>query len=181
MLFTATDLDGVFIVEPKVHKDQRGFFMETYRKDIFIRNGINVDFVQFNHSLSVKNTLRGLHYHLGKTQAKLVRVIAGAVFDVVVDIREGSPTYGHHFSIELNDENHLQLWIPPGFAHGFSVLSDFAYFSYKCTNIYHRDSEDGLMYNDLDLNIDWEVENPIISEKDLQLQSFKNFKSKFKI
>lgn len=182
MEIKTTPIQGLLVIQPKIFKDSRGYFLETFQNAKYKDIGILEDFVQDNLSFSTKNVIRGLHFQNPPyAQGKLVSVIKGKVLDVVVDIREGSPTYGQHFSIELSDENHLQLWIPVGFAHGFSVLSDFAYFSYKCTNYYHQPSEEGLIYNDPVLNIDWRVENPIISEKDLQLQKFSDFKTQFKI
>lgn len=180
MQVQTTPISGLFVIQPKVFKDMRGYFFESFHIKKYREIGILEDFVQDNISYSTKNVIRGLHFQNPPyAQGKLVSVVQGKVWDVVVDIRKGSPTYGKYFAIELSEENYLQLWIPPGFAHGFSVLSDYAIFSYKCTNIYHQPSEDGIIYNDPDLQIDWKVENPILSEKDLQLKSFKSFQSQF--
>ncbi|MCH7516519.1 MAG: dTDP-4-dehydrorhamnose 3,5-epimerase [Bacteroidetes bacterium] len=154
--------------------------VELYNKQKYDKIGINFDFVQDNISKSVKETIRGLHYQVGDTaQGKLCQVIKGKVLDVVVDIRFDSPTFGKHFSLELSENNKTQLWIPPGFAHGFSVLSDEAIFSYKCTNIYSYPDERVILYNDPDLNVDWKVLNPIVSEKDLKAKSFKDIENDF--
>lgn len=177
-----TFIEGLLVIQPRIFKDSRGYFFETYQSNKYKEIGITEEFVQDNLSFSTKNVIRGLHFQNPPfAQGKLVSVVKGKVLDVVVDIRKDSPTYGQHFSIELSDENHLQLWVPVGFAHGFSVLSDYAYFSYKCTNFYHQPSEDGILFNDESLSIDWKVENPIISDKDLQLKKFNNFKTQFSI
>ncbi|MGJ8591449.1 MAG: dTDP-4-dehydrorhamnose 3,5-epimerase [Aquaticitalea sp.] len=178
MTVTETNLQGCFIVEPKVFKDQRGYFFETFNQNMFNELiGNKVNFVQDNESASTKGVLRGLHYQTGDyAQAKLVRVIEGKVLDVAVDLREDSKTYGHHFSIELSAENKKQLFVPRGFAHGFVVLSDTATFSYKCDNFYNKASEGGIIYNDKNLNIDWQLPESqfIISEKDTGLPTFEN-------
>lgn len=175
-----TEIDGLLLIKPKVFNDERGYFFEGFNKNNFVANGINSDFVQDNISKSKKGTIRGLHYQIGeKAQGKLCYVISGKVLDVAVDIRFGSPTFGKYFSSELSEENHKQLWLPPGFAHGFSVLSDEAIFVYKCTSLYSKEHERAIIFNDADLNIDWNVENPIISEKDLQAQFFKNIEKDF--
>ncbi len=179
MIFRKTDLSGVLLIEPVLHKDQRGFFMETYRKELFLKNGIDVDFVQFNHSLSIKNTLRGLHYQIGKPQAKLVRVIRGAVFDVVVDIRWGSPTFGKWISFILSDENKLQLYIPIGFAHGFLALTDEVEFLYGCSDYYYPEGERGIIWNDPELAINWPEKNVNVSNKDAKLPYFKDIEKNF--
>lgn len=175
-----TPIEGLWIIQPRIFKDSRGYFFETFQSNRYKEIGILEDFVQDNLSFSTKNVIRGLHFQNPPfAQGKLVSVVKGRVLDVAVDIRKNSPTYGQHFSIELSDENHLQLWIPVGFAHGFSVLSDCAYFSYKCTNFYHQPSEDGILFNDESLSIDWKVESPIVSDKDLQLKKFHNFETQF--
>lgn len=175
-----TEIDGLLLIKPKVFNDERGYFFEGFNKNNFVANGINSDFVQDNISKSKKGTIRGLHYQIGeKAQGKLCYVISGKVLDVAVDIRFGSSTFGKYFSSELSEENHKQLWLPPGFAHGFSVLSDEAIFVYKCTSLYSKEHERAIIFNDADLNIDWNVENPIISEKDLQAQFFKNIEKDF--
>ena len=180
MTVTETQLQGCFIIEPKVFEDQRGYFFETFNQNRFTELiGTAVNFVQDNESASTKGVLRGLHYQTGAfAQAKLVRVIEGSVLDVVVDLREGSETYSEQFSIELSDVNKKQLFVPRGFAHGFIVLSDTAVFSYKCDNYYNKASEGGIIYNDKTLNIDWQLPEGqfIISEKDLELPTFENSK-----
>lgn len=168
-----TEFPGLLIIEPDVFGDQRGYFFESYNKQKFEANDLQLNFVQDNFSKSIKGTIRGLHFQIEPyAQGKLCQVIKGEVLDVAVDLRKNSPTYGKNFSLILSEENHLQLWIPVGFAHGFSVLSDEAIFHYKCTNYYNKDSERILLYNDPDLAIDWKVENPIVSEKDQKGQFF---------
>ena len=159
-------LDGVFIIEPKVFKDARGIFYEVYSAKKYEEHGIPAHFVQDNHSVSEKGVLRGLHYQINPGQAKLVRVTRGEVFDVVLDIRKESPTYGKWWSLHLSETNKLQLYVPEGFAHGFCVLSESVEFLYKCSNYYSPEDERGIMWNDPDLAIEWPIENPIISEKD---------------
>ena len=158
-------MPGILLIEPKVFGDERGFFMESYRRDVFGENGIPA-LVQDNHSRSVKGTLRGLHYQHPHGQGKLIRVTTGAVYDVLVDVRRGSPTFGKWEGHELTEDNKRQLWVPPGFAHGFCVLSDIADFLYKCSDYYHPESEHTLLWNDPDVGIEWPVEEPILSEKD---------------
>ena len=156
-------LPGLKVLKPTIFGDHRGYFYESYNKDKFAELGITDEFVQDNQSLSSTGVLRGLHFQTGNwAQGKLVRVVQGAVWDVAVDIRKGSPTYGKWFGIELTAENQLQFWVPVGFAHGFVTLKDNTLFCYKCTNVYNKASEGGIMYNDSDLNIDWNIENPII-------------------
>ena len=178
MTITETKLKGCYVIEPKIYKDNRGYFYESFNLDKFNSAlGLNVNFVQDNESFSIKGTLRGLHYQIGQhAQAKLVRVIQGKVLDVVVDLRNGSPTYGGNVSLELSDENKKQLFIPKGFAHGFVVLSETAIFSYKCDNYYDKSSEGGIIYNDPTLNIDWLLPDNelIISEKDVVLPKLEN-------
>ncbi len=175
MKITHSKLAGCFVIEPRVFKDSRGFFYESFNQDKFKQEtNISTNFIQNNVAFSIQNVIRGLHFQEGKfAQAKLVSCIKGKIIDVAVDIRPDSPTFGQSFTIELNDENHLQLYIPKGFAHGYSVLSKEAYFQYKVDNIYAPLSENGIIYNDPTLNIDWQVEKPILSEKDLILPSFK--------
>jgi len=162
-----TKLIDCLIIEPKVIGDDRGFFLETFQanryKDLA---GINLPFVQDNHSRSSKGVLRGLHFQKTKPQGKLVRVVRGEVYDVAVDIRQGSPTYGQWEAVILSEENKTQFWVPPGFAHGFVVLSETADFEYKCTDYYDSSDEGSLLWNDPDLNIPWPIENPKLSEKD---------------
>lgn len=181
MNISTTPISGLLIIEPKVWRDERGYFFESFREDTFEKAlGDKLHFVQDNQSLSQRGTIRGLHFQKDPfAQGKLVRVIQGAVLDVALDIRKNSPTYGQYFALELNDENQLQFFIPPGFAHGFSTLKDNTIFSYKCTNYYHKDSEGGVRFDDLDLNIDWQVEAKFVSEKDRELTTFKEFYSPF--
>ena len=163
----SSTLGEVILVEPRVFQDDRGFFLETYHQARYGQNGIRPVFVQDNHSYSRKGSVRGLHYQLKHPQGKLVYVVTGRIFDVVLDIRRGSRTFGNWCGAYLSAENKLQIYIPPGFAHGFSVLSDSADVIYKCTDFYTRGDEYGVLWNDPDLEIDWEVENPILSPKDL--------------
>jgi dTDP-4-dehydrorhamnose 3,5-epimerase len=174
-----TEIPDILLLKPAVHEDQRGFFLESYNKKTFSTHGISVDFVQDNHSRSIKNTLRGLHYQINPGQAKLVRVISGEVFDVAVDIRIGSPTFGKWVSALLSAANKYQLYIPVGFAHGFCVLSDHAEFEYKCSAFYSAEDERGIAWNDPDLNIDWPVNNPLLSEKDKKNPPFSKMENYF--
>ena len=180
MEFIRTSINDVIIVKPKIFEDSRGYFYESFNEKLFLENFNEVNFVQDNQSLSQKDVLRGLHFQNPPyAQGKLVRVIKGAVLDVVVDIRKKSPTYGHNFTVELNEINKLQLWIPTGFAHGFLTLENDTIFSYKCTNYYNKDSEDCIFWNDADLNINWNVSNPLISDKDKFGKTFNSFESQF--
>ncbi|MDB5197681.1 MAG: dTDP-4-dehydrorhamnose 3,5-epimerase [Flaviaesturariibacter sp.] len=175
-------IPGLIIIEPKVFEDSRGYFFESYHTALFEEHGIRDKFVQDNQSKSTYGVIRGLHYQLEPfSQAKLVRVLYGSVLDVALDIRKGSPTYGQHFSIELSAENNKQLYIPKGFAHGFSVLSETAVFAYKCDQYYNKASEAGILYNDEALNINWGIENSkeVVSEKDLLLPALKYSQSNF--
>lgn len=175
-----TTLDGVKLIIPDVFEDSRGFFFESYNKKKYEDAGLTNEFVQDNISKSKYGTLRGLHYQAGEfAQGKLCQVIVGKVLDVAVDIRFGSPTFGKYFSVELSAENHYQLWIPPGFAHGFSVLSDEALFMYKCTALYSKKDERAILYKDPALGIEWLVENPIVSEKDQKSILFKDIEKDF--
>ncbi|MGE5943416.1 MAG: dTDP-4-dehydrorhamnose 3,5-epimerase [Flavobacteriales bacterium] len=180
MIVKETKLKDCFILEPKVFEDSRGYFFESFNQNTFNKLiGQDIRFIQDNESFSVKGTLRGLHYQKGEyAQAKLVRVIKGRVLDVAVDIRKDSPTYGKHVCLELTEDNKKQLFIPRGFAHGFAVLSDTAIFSYKCDNLYNKESEGGIIYNDASLKIDWKLNEKefIISEKDLLLSNFETAK-----
>jgi dTDP-4-dehydrorhamnose 3,5-epimerase len=170
-----TSIKDLFIIEPDIFKDTRGYFYESYSEKKYNDLGLHFNFVQDNISKSSFGTIRGLHYQVGDyAQGKLCQVLCGAVLDVAVDIRHGSPTFGKYFSVELSSDNNLQLWIPPGFAHGFSVLSETALFKYKCTNYYNKEAERCILYNDMELGINWNVKNPIISDKD---QLGKNFNS----
>ena len=162
-------IEGLKIITPRIFGDSRGYFMETYNARDFREAGIAADFVQDNQSSSVKNVLRGLHFQVKFPQAKLVRVISGQVFDVAVDIRPGSATYGQWHGVILSAENRKQFFVPAGFAHGFLVLSDYAEFAYKCSDFYHPEDESGLLYNDPDIGIDWPLPDgvmPILSERD---------------
>ena len=180
MKVSKTKITGLLIIEPDVFSDDRGFFFESFSKMRYEEIGINYDFVQDNLSKSKKGTIRGLHYQIGdKSQGKLCQVIEGKVLDVAVDIRFNSPTFGKYFSLVLDSQKKLQLWIPPGFAHGFSVLSDEAVFSYKCTNYYSKTNERAIFFNDPDLNIDWKTSSPVVSEKDLKATLFKNIEKDF--
>ena len=173
-------LEGLLVIKPKIFGDNRGYFFESWNKQSFTEVGLNLDFVQDNQSLSDKGVLRGLHFQNPPyAQGKLVRVIKGAVLDIAVDIRKYSPTYGQYFSVELSEENKTIFWIPPGFAHGFLTLKDSTIFAYKCTGVYNKESEGVLLWNDKELNINWGVNDPLVSEKDLEAGKFKNFLSKF--
>lgn len=178
MTAIATKLDGCFIIEPALIKDERGYFMESFNEQKFEKEtGIKTHFVQDNQSFSTKGVLRGLHYQTGgHVQAKLVRVLQGEVLDVAVDIRPGSKTYGEYISVVLSGDNNRQFFVPRGFAHGFLVLSETATFFYKCDNFYNKESEGGIIYNDKRLGIDWGMDENdlIISEKDKVLPSFEN-------
>lgn len=167
MKIIETEIKEVKIIEPKVFGDERGFFLETYEKRRY-QNMLEIDceFLQDNHSRSGKNVLRGLHFQKNHPQGKLVRVVSGSVFDVAVDIRKNSPTYGKWASVILSAENKIQFWIPPGLAHGFVVLSDYADFEYKCTAYYDPTSEESLLWNDPAVGIKWPVTNPLLSKKD---------------
>jgi dTDP-4-dehydrorhamnose 3,5-epimerase len=169
MKFIDTALPGVIVIEPDVFGDHRGFFMETWHRSRFSDGGIDVDFVQDNHSRSLKHTLRGLHYQINRPQGKLVRVIAGEVFDVVVDIRRSSPCFGRWAGELLSADNRRMLWVPPGFAHGFLVTSDSAEVCYKCTDYYAPQFERSVLWNDADIDISWPLQNgipPLLSDKD---------------
>lgn len=171
-----TGIDGLLIVKPRVFKDSRGFFYESYNKEVLSGHGIEYEFIQDNQSRSSYGVIRGLHYQKEPyAQAKLLRVTEGAIFDVAVDIRPGSSTFGKWFGLELSADNFLQLMIPPGFAHGFSVLSDHAILQYKCDKYYHPESESGIRFDDPDLQIDWKIDpgKAVISEKDRILPYFK--------
>ena len=161
-----TELTGVLVIEPRVFSDTRGFFFESYHAPRYADAGIAVTFVQDNHSSSVKGTIRGLHYQLRHPQAKLLRVIRGAVLDVAVDIRRGSPTFGRWVGVELSAENKRQLFIPAGFGHGFCATSDVAEVEYKCSNVYVADDQHGVLWNDLTIGIRWPVREPILSDTD---------------
>jgi dTDP-4-dehydrorhamnose 3,5-epimerase len=182
MNFLETEIKDLFIIEPKVWKDDRGYFFESYNKQSFDDEGINVNFVQDNQSLSQKGTLRGLHAQANPyAQGKLVRVIQGKVLDIAVDIRKGSKTYGQYEAVELSGDNNRMLWIPPGFLHGFVTLEDNTIFAYKVSGLYNKSSEFGVIWNDPDLNIDWGIatDQVILSEKDKTLPLFKDLDNHF--
>ena len=177
-----TDIEGVFIIKPRVFGDARGYFFESYSKREFEEKVGKVDFVQDNESMSKKGGMRGLHFQRPPyAQSKLVRCVKGSVIDVAVDIRKGSPTYGKHVAVELTEDNHLQFFIPKGFAHGFVVLSDVAVFQYKCDNFYHPEADGGISILDDSLCIDWKIstQNAILSEKDTKHPLLKDFDSPF--
>ena len=175
---TTTPIEGLYIIEPTVHGDERGYFMEAYNRADFHAAGISADFVQDNQSMSVKGTLRGLHFQKQHPQGKLVRVLSGRVFDVAVDLRKNSPTFGKWFGVELSGENKKQFYIPEGFAHGFLVLSQTAEFCYKCTDFYHPEDEGGLIWNDPTVGISWPEFSDgtafLLSEKDRNLPTFQD-------
>lgn len=177
MNYIQTEIDGVWVIEPKVHADDRGYFMETFKKEEFEKNIGSVDFIQDNESKSSFGVLRGLHYQKGEcSQAKLVRVLKGKVLDVAVDLRQSSPTFGKYVSVELSEENKRQFFIPRGFAHGFLVMSEEAVFIYKVDNAYAPQSEASIIYNDKDININWPIaeEQIIMSDKDKEAACFKD-------
>lgn len=175
-----TRINELILIQPSVFPDSRGYFFESYKKEEFRKLGIDADFVQDNESMSQKNVLRGLHFQKPPfAQGKLVRVVTGSVLDVAVDLRKDSGTYGKWESAVLSAENKLMMWIPEGFAHGFLGLEDNTIFQYKCTNYYNRGSESGIIWNDPDLEIDWGIENPLVSEKDLRGKPFKDMFSPF--
>ncbi len=181
MTIKETFIKDLLILEPKVFGDHRGYFFESFRKDLLESNGIRYDFVQDNQSKSKKGILRGLHFQKPPfEQGKLVQVIKGAVLDIAVDIRANSPTYGKHFKIELNEDNKTMFWIPPGFAHGFMTLEDDTIFAYKCTNYYNHESEGAILWNSPQLEIDWGNVSPVLSEKDEHAEPFASFETPFK-
>lgn len=180
MIVDHFEIEGLLLIKPIIFSDERGEFYETYSRSKYSALGIPENFLQDNESISKKNVLRGLHFQLPPhDQGKLVRVIKGAALDVAVDIRKHSPTYGKYIMVELSEENKNQFWIPSGFAHGFLSLADETIFTYKCTNLYNKESESGFLWNDKDINIQWNIDNPIVSEKDIQLASFSSFNSPF--
>jgi len=181
MEFIETKLKDAFLIKPKVFRDERGFFLEFWNKKVFAENGITADFVQDNHSLSVKKgVLRGLHFQLPPNeQAKLVRVTRGKVYDVIVDLRKDSPTFGKGEGFELSSDNFEMLFIPRGFAHAYVTLEDNTEFMYKVDSFYAPESDSGIIWNDPDLAIDWPIKDPMLSDKDNKLQKFKEFNSPF--
>ncbi len=179
MIIEKTSLNGVLLIKPKVHGDERGYFLESYRKSTFQEMGLTVTFVQDNQAFSTKNCLRGLHYQLNYPQGKLVKVAQGVVLDVAVDISRGSPTFGKYFAAELSDKNHQMMYIPEGFAHGYSVLSETALFQYKCTEYYHPEDEYGVKWDDPIIGIDWKVSKPNLSNKDDNLLLLKDINKNY--
>lgn len=182
MKVTKTDIDGVVIIEPRVFKDERGYFFESYSKKEFDEKVRPVDFVQDNESCSSKGVMRGLHFQYPPfTQSKLVRCVKGAVLDIAVDIRKGSPSYGKHVAVELTENNHRQFFVPRGFAHGFAVLSDVAVFQYKCDEFYHPEADGGISILDSSLGIDWHIDpaGAILSDKDTKHPMLGDFDSPF--
>jgi dTDP-4-dehydrorhamnose 3,5-epimerase len=173
MKIIETPINDLLLIEPCVFSDKRGYFLETFQQERYSENGIQFNFVQDNHSRSKQSVLRGLHFQIKYPQGKLVYVSRGTIFDVAVDIRKNSPSFGQWFGAILSDENHYQLWIPPGFAHGFCVLSAIADFTYKCTDYYHPEQEGGILWNDPDIGIKWPLKYPLVSEKDLSNLAFK--------
>lgn len=180
MEFEKTTIEDLLIIKPRVFSDERGYFYESYNKAVFKKNGLDLNFIQDNQSLSQKGVLRGLHFQTPPfEQGKLVRVIQGSVLDVAVDIRTNSPTYGKYESVILSAENKTQFWIPPGFAHGFLTLEDDTIFCYKCTGPYSKESEGAILWNDPQLNIEWSMDTPLVSAKDKAAELFEHFKSPF--
>lgn len=182
-----TDIEGLYIVEPTVFGDDRGFFMETWNKKDFLEIGLDLEFVQDNHSKSKKGVLRGLHFQKKNSQGKLVRCIKGKVYDVAVDLRSNSKTFGKYYGIELTEENKLMFYIPEGFAHGYLALTEEVEFLYKATNYYSPEYESGIIWNDEDINVEWPLkkygikeEDLILSEKDKKLQTFKEYTGEIK-
>ena len=180
MQIKKTEIDGILIIEPDVFEDSRGYFFESFNHQKYAELGPELNFVQDNISKSIRNTIRGLHYQAGESsQGKLCSAISGEVLDVAVDIRFGSPTFGKHVAVMLSAQTKNQIWIPPGFAHGFAVLSDEAVFHYKCTNFYNKEAERTILFNDSELNIYWHVDEPIISSKDSQGVPFNKINKDF--
>lgn len=180
MKILQTELPGLLIIEPDVFRDERGYFCETYNQEKLSQLGFNQTFVQDNESMSSKGVLRGIHFQKPPfAQAKLVRVVRGSIIDFAVDLRKGSPTYGKYKAVELDSTTKKMLYLPEGFGHAFLSLEDNTIFSYKCSNFYNKESEDGILWSDEDLNIDWKIDNPILSDKDKILGKLKNFDSPF--
>lgn len=182
MKLTETDLKGLYVIESRVFEDSRGYFFEGFNKALLQSQGLHIDVVQTNISESQKDVVRGLHFQNPPfEQGKLIRVLKGAVLDVVVDIRTTSATYGKHFKLELSEENKKALWVPVGFAHGFKTLEDQTLFYYDCSQVYNKNSEGSIRWNDPELGIDWGIEDPIVSDKDKVASFFKDLKSQFSI
>ena len=182
MTIIETDIKGLYLLKPKIFKDNRGFFLEIYKNDKYIKKLIKFNFVQDNHSRSKKNVLRGLHFQITKPQAQLITVMRGHIFDVVVDLRKKAKTYGKKYSIILSEKNSTSLFIPAGFAHGFCTMAKENLVFYGCTNYRSKDKDDeiGILWNDSELKIKWPIKNPIISEKDRKLRTFYDFKKFYK-
>ena len=174
-----SEISGIKIITPQIYEDNRGYFFESYNANDFKKLGLPTKFLQDNQAFSKKNTLRGLHYQLKYPQGKLVRVILGEIFDIAVDIRRGSPTFGKYEGVHLSDKNNKIMYIPEGFAHGYAVLSESAIFQYKCTEFYHPEDEYGLLWNDKDLNIDWLIKRPNLSQKDKNLPTLQFVNKKY--
>ncbi len=183
MKFRSTPLPGVLVVEPDVHGDDRGFFLETYHRDKYQEGGIADTFVQDNHSRSVARTLRGLHAQRTRPQGKLVRAVRGRILDVAVDIRRGSPTFARWYAEELSENNHWQLWVPPGYAHGFFVLSDGAEVEYKCTDVYVPDDEITIRWDDPAIGVDWRLDGgaPVLSQRDAEAPSLADWEERLPV
>lgn len=180
MKIVEENLNGIIVFEPEVFEDLRGYFFELFNEEKFNKYIGKQKFVQDNISFSVKNTIRGLHYQYGEfAQGKLCHVLSGSIIDITLDLRKTSPTFGRHYSYKLNDKNKRIIWIPPGFAHGFSVISDEAIFYYKCTNFYNSAAEKTILYSDTDLNIDWKVLKPVVSVKDSSAPQLKSIPDNF--
>ena len=180
MKILQTELPGLLIIEPDVFRDERGYFCETYNQEKLSQLGFKQTFVQDNESMSSKGVLRGIHFQKPPfAQAKLVRVVRGSIIDFAVDLRKGSPTYGKYKAVELDSETKKMLYLPEGFGHAFVSLEDNTIFSYKCSNFYNKESESGILWSDEDLNIDWKIDNPILSDKDKILGKLKDFDSPF--
>jgi len=180
MKITETGLDGLYLIEPSVYKDKRGYFFEAWNHETFLKHGLDMEFLQDNQSLSSTNVLRGLHFQVPPfEQGKLVRVISGSVLDVVVDLRKSQPTFGKHFKCVLDTHKKNMLWIPPGFAHGFLTLESNTVFFYKCSQVYSKDYDRVILWNDPELDIDWGINDPIVSEKDKNAPGFSQFASPF--
>ena len=176
MIIEKTEFNGLFLIKPIVHQDKRGYFFESFRDDYLEKIDLSGKFCQDNQTKSKKGTLRGLHYQLKYPQGKLVRVSLGKVYDVAVDLRKNSPTFGKYYGTILSDNNHLQMYVPPGFAHGYCVISEIAIFQYKCTEIYHPEDEYGIVWNDPQVSIDWNITDPNISNRDKELPLLSNQK-----
>lgn len=178
MKIVESNIPEIKIIEPDIYADNRGYFLESFRNDLFKKNGIETDFVQDNISKSSRGTLRGLHYQKEQPQAKLIKCIYGAILDVAVDIRTFSKTFAQYVSVELSEHNHKQIYVPKGFAHGFLVLSETAIVCYKCSTYYHKQSERGIIWNDPQIGVEWEINEPILSDKDKNQPTLKSLTEK---